>query len=137
MDADKSITATFSDVDHGDGNGDGDGAPKVCFIATAAYGSQLHPHLDILRDFRDEYLMPNAVGRKFVELYYRYSPSIADFIAKHRLLKVAVRINLLPLIAFSALMMNFGPVATAVVLLFMLGISVFFIRFYPRRVRVF
>jgi M6 family metalloprotease-like protein/uncharacterized repeat protein (TIGR02543 family) len=136
MDADKSITATFSAIGGGDGDGNGAAPKKACFIATAAYGSQLHPHLDILRDFRDEYLMPNGFGRKLVELYYKYSPAIADFIAKHRLLRVAVRINLIPLVAFSFLMVNFGPEAAAVVLVFLIGISVFFIWFYPRKVRV-
>jgi hypothetical protein len=92
--------------------------------------------LDILRDFRDKYLMPNGFGRKFVELYYRYSPSIASFIAEHKLLKVAVRIYLLPVIAFSSLMVHFGPAATAVVLVFMLAFAILFIQFYPGKVRI-
>ncbi len=134
MDADKSITASFSLISTGDG--DGGGKKGGCFIATAAYGSPLHPHLDILRDFRDKYLMPNGFGRKLVELYYRYSPSIASFIAGHKLLKAAVRVNLLPVIAFSSLVVHFGPAATAVVLVFMLAFVILFIRFYPGRVRV-
>ena len=136
MDRDKSITANFTPPPPEE-PGDGDGGVKKggCFIATAAYGSPIHPHLDILRDFRDKYLMPNSFGRKFVELYYRYSPTIASFIAKHKLLKVAVRINLLPLIVFSSLMVHFGPVATAVVLVFMLAFPILFIRFYPGKGR--
>ncbi|HDZ25943.1 MAG TPA: M6 family metalloprotease domain-containing protein [Candidatus Aminicenantes bacterium] len=137
MDADKTITANFivtpSD-DHGDEDGDGGGGG--CFIATAAYGSPLHPHLDILRDFRDKYLMPNGFGRKLVELYHRYSPGIASFIAGHKLLKAAVRVNLLPVIALSSLMVHFGPAATAIVLVFMLVFSILFIRFYPGRARI-
>ena len=132
MDSDKSITASFTAISTGDGDGGGGG----CFIATAAYGSPLHPHLDILRDFRDKYLMPNGFGRKIVELYYRYSPSIASFIAGHKLLKAAVRVNLLPVIAFSSLMVHFGPAATAIVLVFMLVFSILFIRFYPGRARI-
>ncbi len=139
MDSDKTITASFSST-HTGGNGDGgdsgDGGKKGCFIATAAYGSPLHPHLDILRDFRDKYLMPNGFGRKLVELYYIYSPSIANFIAKHKLLKVAVRINLLPMIAFSFLIVNFSPAATSIVLIFMLVFPILFMRFYPGRVKV-
>ena len=134
MDADKTITASFTSTSSGDGIEDV--VKKGCFIATAAYGSPLHPHLDILRDFRDKYLMPNGFGRKFVELYYRYSPSIAGFIAKHTLLKAAVRVNLLPVIAFSSLVVHFGPVATAVLLIFMLVFPILFMRFYPGRVRV-
>jgi hypothetical protein len=133
MDADKSITANFTSTSNGDGDG---GGKKGCFIATAAYGSPLHPHLDTLRDFRDKYLMPNGLGRELVELYYRYSPSIASFIGRHKLLKAAVRINLLPVIALSFLMVNFGPAATAVLLVFMLVFPIFFIRFYPGRVRI-
>jgi uncharacterized repeat protein (TIGR02543 family) len=133
MDSDKTITASFSSTQTA-ASGDGDGGGG-CFIATAAYGSPLHPHLDILRDFRDKYLMPNGFGQKLVELYYRYSPSIANFIARHKVLKAAVRVNLLPVIAFSSLMVHFGPVATTVVLVFMLVFPILFMRFYPGRVK--
>ncbi len=36
-----------------------------CFIATAAYGTPLHADINVLRDFRDEYMMPNPAGRAF------------------------------------------------------------------------
>ena len=136
MDADKSITASFTAISTGDGDGDGGGTKKGCFIATAAYGSPLHPHLDILRGFRDKYLVPSGFGRKLIELYYRYSPGIAEFIAGHKLLKAAVRVNLLPVIAFSSLMVHFGSAAIAIVLVFILVFSILFIRFYPGRARV-
>jgi hypothetical protein len=130
MDRDKSITANFTPPDpEKPGDGDGGGKKGGCFIATAAYGSPIHPHLDVLRDFRDEYLITNGFGRKFVELYYRYSPGIASFIAKHKLLKVAVRVNLLPVIVFSSLMVHFGPVASALILVFILVLPVFYTRF--------
>ena len=134
MDEDKTITASFAAISTGDG--DGGGKKGGCFIATAAYDSPLHPHLDILRDFRDKYLMSNVFGLKLVELYYRYSPGIAGFIAEHKLLKAAVRVNLLPVIAFSSLMVHFGPAATAIGLVFMLVFPILFIRFYPGKVRV-
>ena len=69
-----------------------------CFIATAAYGSYLHPKVAELRSFRDHYLMTNAPGRLFVTLYYRISPPVANVIAQHEWLKGGVRMLLLPLV---------------------------------------
>ncbi len=69
-----------------------------CFIATAAYGSYLHPQVKILRNFRDQYLMTNASGRAFVELYYRLSPPAAAFIHKHETLRILVRLLLTPIV---------------------------------------
>ncbi len=48
-----------------------------CFIATACYGSYEHPQVIILRSFRDEQLLTCSLGKRFVRLYYRYSPIIA------------------------------------------------------------
>jgi hypothetical protein len=62
-----------------------------CFIATAAYGTPLHKDIDVLRDFRDEYLMSNLAGRAFVEIYYTLSPQIADVIRENECLGTAVR----------------------------------------------
>lgn len=62
-----------------------------CFIATAAYGSYLDPHVMVLRDFRDKYLLTNAPGRAFVAVYYYTAPPIADFISKHEWAREIVR----------------------------------------------
>jgi parallel beta-helix repeat protein len=62
-----------------------------CFIATAAYGTALHEDIDVLRDFRDEYLMPNPAGRTFVKFYYNTSPPLADVIRDNEELRTAVR----------------------------------------------
>ncbi len=69
-----------------------------CFIATAAYGSFLHPHVSSLRDFRDEYLLSNAAGRMFVDLYYQYSPRLAKYISNNESLAWLTRIALAPLV---------------------------------------
>jgi hypothetical protein len=65
--------------------------PSPCFIATAAYGTPLHEDIDVLRDFRDEYLMTNLPGRAFVNIYYSSSPPLADAIRANECLGTAVR----------------------------------------------
>lgn len=69
-----------------------------CFIATAAWGSWLDPHVAALRDFRDGVLMQSAPGRAFVAFYYRYSPPVAAFISRHESLRAATRALLAPLV---------------------------------------
>lgn len=72
--------------------------PRGCFIATAAFGSEYQPSVLLLRDFRDNYLLTNKVGTKFVNFYYQNSPPIADYIKDKELLKFITRIILLPII---------------------------------------
>ena len=74
------------------------GGASGCFIATAAYGSYLEPHVMVLRHFRDEVLLQSVAGTAFVKFYYRYSPPIADFIAEHAILRMMMRVALTPLI---------------------------------------
>lgn len=66
-----------------------------CFIATAAYGTETANQLNILREFRDQVLVKNAMGSSLVETYYKVSPPIADFIATNSLLRGVVRTMLL------------------------------------------
>ena len=80
------------------GNGGGGGG---CFIATAAYGDYDHPLVLILRDFRDSFLLEFELGRKFVELYYTYSPPIANWIQTSSIARILVGLTLLPLIGFA------------------------------------
>lgn len=69
-----------------------------CFIATAAYGSALDPHVAALREFRDHHLQRSAPGRGFIRFYYRHSPPVAAAIARHESLRFAVRAMLTPLV---------------------------------------
>ena len=87
------------------------GSGGGCFIATAAYGSILDPHVATLRAFRDRFLLTNGLGRQFVKLYYRYSPPAADFIARHSFLRFVVRLLLLPTIALSWIALKSGSLA--------------------------
>jgi hypothetical protein len=84
-----------------------------CFIATAAYGSYLHPKVMLLREFRDNCLLTSAPGRAFVALYYRVSPPLADFIARHDSLRSASRILLTPVV----LAVEYKGLATVVLLI--------------------
>lgn len=69
-----------------------------CFIATAAYGSYLHPHVRLLRKFRDEQLMTNAPGRTFVALYYRFSPPLAELVSSNSAARIAAILFLTPVV---------------------------------------
>lgn len=74
------------------------GGGSGCFIATAAFGSYLDPHVMVLRHFRDDVLLQSELGTAFVTFYYKHSPPIADFIAQHETLRTLMRFVLTPLI---------------------------------------
>jgi len=54
--------------------------------------------INILRHFRDRYLMTSNIGRAFVNLYYKYSPPVAEVISKNETLKSITRTLLKPII---------------------------------------
>jgi len=83
MNGDYSITANFEQ--------EASTPPSFCFIATAAYGTPTAKQIDILREFRDTVLLKSTVGSRLVDFYYRTSPPIADFIARHELVRTLVR----------------------------------------------
>jgi uncharacterized repeat protein (TIGR01451 family) len=99
-----------------------------CFIATAAYGSPLEPHVMALRDFRDRYLQRTRLGRAFVRFYYRHSPPVAAVIARHDWLRTGMRALLTPLV----LAIEFPARALA---LLMLALAVPFATHAHRRCR--
>ena len=69
-----------------------------CFIATAAYGSYLDPHVKVLRDFRDDWLLTNRPGTAFVNFYYSVSPPVAQVIEGSPTLRFGTRVLLTPIV---------------------------------------
>ena len=110
MNGDYSITANF-------------GKPGFCFIATAAYGTPMAEDIQVLREFRDEYLLTNPIGAALVELYYRASPPLAHFITEHPSLRPAVRAGLLPAVALSAVAVNTTLDGKAIVVILLVLVS--------------
>jgi hypothetical protein len=74
-----------------------------CLIATATFGSQLSPVVGLLRGFRDNDILKTEVGKSFMMIfnawYYSFSPYIANYIANHEPVRVAMMYLLYPLTA--------------------------------------
>lgn len=68
-----------------------------CFIATAAYGDYDNSYVLIFRNYRDNVLKKRYLGRLFIVIYYKISPSIAMLIKKSEIMKNITRKILLPL----------------------------------------
>jgi len=79
------------------------GSNSECFIATAAYGDNLHWKIDVLRSWRDKSLTKNKFGRSFIRLYYSTSPPVAKIIEKSSILRVIVRFFLNPIVKIFSL----------------------------------
>lgn len=62
-----------------------------CFIATAAFGTPYAVEVQTLRFFRDQTLRNSLMGRRFICLYYKYSPRVACLLDKQAWLKPTVR----------------------------------------------
>jgi hypothetical protein len=69
-----------------------------CFIATVSFGSPLAEEIDLLRQFRDEYLLTNWFGVLVVQQYEQFSPFLTNFIAQNEEFKKITRTGLKSLI---------------------------------------
>lgn len=81
---------------------------QSCFIATAAFGSPFEKHVQDLREFRNQFLLTNSIGKKFVEFYYSVSPPLARWIAQNESARFVSRVILWPLWVVSKSLLNFG-----------------------------
>ena len=119
MQGNYSITANFEEEEEPPSSPTGG-----CFIATAAYGTPMAEEIQILRKFRDEYLLTNPLGQALVDLYYKVSPPIAEFITEHPGLKPVVRAGLLPAVVMSTIAVNTSPAEKAAILGLLVLVSV-------------
>ncbi|MFQ5930951.1 MAG: purple acid phosphatase family protein, partial [Nitrospiraceae bacterium] len=103
-----------------------------CFIATAAFGSPLAPQVQLLREVRDQYLLPHPAGQALVALYYTLSPPLADVIAGSGILRAIVRVGLVPILAWAALVL-WSPSLGVGIPLVILGLGTWLARRLARR----
>ena len=73
-----------------------------CLIATAAFGSELAPQVQLLREIRDNAVLQTESGSTFMtgfnQFYYSFSPAVADYERENPVFKEAVRVTLTPLL---------------------------------------
>ena len=81
-----------------------------CLIATAAFGSELAPHVQLLREIRDNTLLQTQSGLAFMnefnQFYYSFSPAVADYERENPVFKEAVKTTLTPLLT-SLILFNY------------------------------
>ncbi len=116
-------------------SGGGGGGGGGCFIATAAFGSPMEYHVQILRDFRDYYLLDNKPGQKIVNLYYHISPHIAETISKSETLRLLTRWFLMPVIGAAYLTVSFGIMTTLLIIIFAILLLISFVWVLRKRLR--
>ena len=73
-----------------------------CLIATAAFGSEMAPQIQFLREIRDNTVLQTESGASFMagfnQFYYSFSPAIADYERENPAFKEAVKLTLTPLL---------------------------------------
>ena len=73
-----------------------------CLIATAAFGSEMAPQVQFLRELRDNTVLQTESGSAFMtgfnQFYYSFSPAVADYERENPVFKEAVKLTLTPLL---------------------------------------
>jgi len=81
-----------------------------CLIATATYGSEMSQQVQQLRELRDNQLLQTNSGLSFMstfnDVYYSFSPTIADYERENPMFKQAVKLAITPMISSLSLMEN-------------------------------
>ena len=81
-----------------------------CLIATATYGSELAPQVQLLREIRDNTVLQTQSGASFMttfnQFYYSFSPAIADYERENTIFKETVKLILTPLLASLTLLQH-------------------------------
>ena len=84
-----------------------------CLIATAAYGSEMAPQVQFLREIRDGKVMTTQSGTAFMtgfnQFYYSFSPAVADYERENPVFKEAVKVTLTPMLT-SLTLLNYVDV---------------------------
>ena len=79
-----------------------------CLIATAAFGSELAPQIQFLREIRDNTVLQTQSGSAFMtgfnQFYYSFSPTIADYERENPAFKETVKIAITPLLTSLAIL---------------------------------
>ena len=86
-----------------------------CLIATAAFGSEMAPQVQFLREIRDNTVMNTQSGATFMtgfnQFYYSFSPYVADYERENPVFKEAVKVTLTPMLT-SLTLLNYVDVDT-------------------------
>ena len=89
-----------NDIEIKEIEGDGGGG---CLIATAAFGSEMAPQVQLLREIRDNTVLQTESGTSFMtgfsQFYYSFSPAIADYERENPAFKESVKLTLTPLLS--------------------------------------
>jgi len=121
-----------------------------CLIATAAFGSELSPEVQFLRDFRDHRILSTVAGSSFMNvfnsLYYSFSPHVADYERANTWFQKGVKTSIYPLLGillmaekpYTLLPSEYGAITSGLIASSLIGIIYFspfalLLQFYRRK----